>query len=270
MVSHKIYSNLLQFESLNAYDSLLHFSTTIDGGVSTGEYTSFNLGMYAGDDLNDVAENRNRLAAMLNMPSENLIFPYQTHGDSVCVIDKEFIAKNKEQQLHLLNGVDALITNEIGVCIGVGTADCVPILIFDPKNKVLAAIHAGWRGTVAKLSTKVVEIMKSRFNSNPSELIVGIAPSISPDYFEVGDEVVDEFANAGFLIDDIGYYNFETGKYHIDLWFANELLLSQSGVRFDEIEVAGLCTYYHGDQFFSARRQGIKSGRMITGGVITN
>lgn len=268
MVSHKIYSNLLQFESLNTYDSLLHFSTTIDGGVSAGEYTSFNLGIYSGDDLDNVAENRNRLAAMLNVPSENLIFPYQTHRDSVCVIDKEFISKNKEEQLHLLDGVDALITNEIGVCIGVGTADCVPILIFDPKNKVLAAIHAGWRGTVSRLAPKVVEIMKTRFNSNPSDLVAGIGPSISPDYFEVGDEVVDQFTNSGFLIDDIGYYNFETSKYHIDLWFANELLLSQSGVRFDNIEVAGLCTYYHSDQFFSARRQGIKSGRLITGGSL--
>lgn len=268
MVNHKIYSNLLQFESLNIYDSLLHFSTTINGGVSTGEYASFNLGMYSGDNLENVAENQNRLASMLHVASENLIFPYQTHGDSVCVIDKEFISKDKDQQLQLLNGVDALITNQIGVCIGVGTADCVPILIFDPKNNVLAAIHAGWRGTVAKLASKVVEIMKNKFNSKPSDLIVGIAPSISPDHFEVGDEVVDEFVHAGFLIDDIGYYNFETSKFHIDLWFANELLLSQSGVRFDNIEVAGLCTYTHHDQFFSARRQGIKSGRLATGGVL--
>ena len=269
MVSHKAYSNLLQFESLNTFDSLLHFSTTIDGGVSTDNYTSFNLGMYSGDDLQDVAENRSRLASMLSIPSENLLFPYQTHGDSVCIIDKEFTSKSKDEQLQLLNGVDALITNQIGVCVGVGTADCVPILIFDPKNKVFAAIHAGWRGTVTKLGPKVVEIMKTKFNSAPSDLLVGIAPSISPDYFEVGDEVVDEFAHAGFLIDDIGYYNFETSKFHIDLWFANELLLSQAGVRFDNIEVAGLCTYYHSDQFFSARRQGIQSGRMITGGVLT-
>lgn len=268
MVNHKIYSNLLQFESLSIYDSLLHFSTTIAGGVSTGEYTSFNLGMYSGDNLEDVAENRNRLAAILNVSSENLLFPYQTHGNSVCVIDKEFMSQDKDQQKQLLNGVDALITNEVGVCIGVGTADCVPILIFDPKNKVLAAIHAGWRGTVAKISMNVIEIMRSRFNSNPSDLIAGIGPSISPEHFEVGDEVVDEFVHAGFLIDDIGYYNFETSKFHIDLWCANELLLSQAGIRFGNIEIAGLCTYYHHDQFFSARRQGLKSGRLITGGVL--
>lgn len=268
MVNHKIYSNLLQFESLSTFDSLLHFSTTIKGGVSRGNYASFNLGIYSGDDLENVSENRDRLALMLDLPSENLIFPYQTHGDSVCIIDKEFIAQNKEEQLQLLNGVDALITSQVGICIGVGTADCVPILIFDPKNKVLAAIHAGWRGTVKKISSKVVEIMKTKFNSNPSDLKVGIAPSISPDYFEVGDEVVDEFAHAGFLIDDIGYYNFETNKFHVDLWHANELLLSQSGIRFDNIEVAGLCTYFNAEMFFSARRQGIHSGRLITGGVL--
>ncbi len=268
MVNHKTYANLLQFESLNTYDSLLHFSTTIDGGVSSGEYSSFNLGMYSGDDLNNVAENRNRLATMLNIPFENLIFPYQTHGDSVCIIDKEFTSLNKEEQLQLLNGVDALITDQVGVCIGVGTADCVPILIFDPINKILAAIHAGWRGTVAKLAIKVVEELKTRFNSDPADLVAGIAPSISPDYFEVGGEVVDHFANSGFFVDEMGYYNFETGKFHIDLWNINKLLLNRAGIPLDQIEVADLCTYCHADRFFSARRQGIQSGRMITGGAL--
>lgn len=268
MVQHKLYSNLLQFENLNLFDSLLHFSTTIDGGVSSDNYTSFNLGMYCGDDADDVAENRRRLASVLNVSAENLLFPYQTHSDGVCVINEEFTAKSKEEQLQLLHGVDAVITNQTGICIGVGTADCVPILIFDPRNRVLAAIHAGWRGTVAKITSKVVEILKTTYHSNPDELIAGIAPSISPDYFEVGQEVVEEFVRAGFLIDDIGYYDFNTTKFHVDLWFANQLLLTQSGIPFKNIEVAGLCTYAHGDRFFSARRQGIKSGRLITGGIL--
>lgn len=268
MIDHKLYSNLLQFESLNAYDSLLHFSTTIDGGVSTGNYTSFNLGLYSGDSVDNVMENRNRLASMLDISPENLKFPYQTHGDGICIIDTEFMSKNKDEQSKLLHGVDAVITNQKNICIGIGTADCVPILIYDPVNKVLAAIHAGWRGTVAKLASKVVDIMKSTYKSNPAKLVAGIAPSISPDHFEVGNEVVDEFARAGFLIDDIGYYDFNTTKFHVDLWFANELLLTQSGIPFESIEVAGICTYAHGDQFFSARRQGIHSGRLITGGIL--
>lgn len=268
MITHNKYSNLLQFESLNVYDSLLHFSTTIDGGVSSGNYTSFNLGMNSGDDPQNVVENRDRLADMLHLPSDKLIFPYQTHGNSVCIIDKEFISKDQDEQKRLLNGIDALITNEIGVCIGVGTADCVPILIFDPKNKVLGAVHAGWRGTVAKLVSKTVEVMVSEFKSKASELIVGIGPSISADCFQVGDEVVDAFVHAGFLVDDIGYYDFDTNKFHVDLWHANEVLLTDSGVRYDNIEVAGLCTYSLPDKFFSARRQGIESGRLITGGVV--
>ncbi|PXV68974.1 hypothetical protein CLV62_101240 [Dysgonomonas alginatilytica] len=268
MIDHKLYSNLLQFESLNSFDSLLHFSTTIDGGVSNGNYTSFNLGLYSGDNVDNVIENRRRLASMLNIFSENLIFPYQTHGDDVCIIDNEFLSKGNDEQMQLLHGIDAVITNQKNICIGIGTADCVPILIYDPENKVLAAIHAGWRGTVAKLASKVVTIMKATYNSDPAKLVAGIAPSISPDYFEVGVEVVEEFVKAGFLIDDIGYYDFNTTKFHVDLWFANELLLTQSGIPFESIEVAGMCTYAHGDQFFSARRQGIQSGRLITGGVI--
>lgn len=268
MIRHKQYSNLLQFESLNTFDSLLHFTTTINGGVSTGNYTSFNLGLYSGDDVDCVAENRKRLASMLHIPSENLIFPYQTHSDGICIVDKEFISKNKDEQIQLLYGVDAIITTETGICIGVGTADCVPILIFDPLNKVLAAVHAGWRGTVAKIVSKVINTMVDTYSSNPAELIVGIAPSISSDHFEVGAEVVEQFFEAGFLIDDIGYYNFDTKRLHVDLWAANELVLIQSGVLIENIEIAGLCTYTDKDEFFSARRQGIKSGRMITGGVL--
>lgn len=268
MVNHKIHTNLLQFESLNFYDSLLHFSTTIDGGVSKGSYTSFNLGIHSGDDVENVNENRNRLISMLNISSDNLIFPYQTHGDSVCVIDSEFISKNIEERLLSLNGIDALITNLKGVCIGVATADCVPILIFDPINKVLATVHAGWRGTVSKLTQKVISIMVDRFGSNPSNLIAGIGPSICSENFEVGAEVVDAFVEAGFLVDDIGFYNFETNKFHVDLWETNKLLLVELGLLLSNIEVASLCTYANADKFFSARRQTIKSGRMITGGVL--
>lgn len=261
-------NSLLQFESFTKYDSLTHFSTTTSGGVSSGNYATFNLGIHSGDQIECVAENRNRLADILNIAEENLITPYQTHEDKTAIIDESFLSKSDLEKSNLLHGIDALITNQRGICIGVSTADCVPILAYDPTKQVLAAIHAGWRSTVAKLPSKVISIMSEKFGCNPSDIIVGIAPSISKEYFEIGDEVLEAFDKAGFPIEDISYRNSQTGKMHIDLWMANELMLILSGVSFSNIEISGLCTYSNPELFFSARRQGIRSGRMLTGGIL--
>lgn len=268
MIKNIEHNNLLQFENLSKLNSLLHFSTTILGGVSTGQYDSFNLGLYSGDKAAHVIENRKRLAQMLEINISDLYLPKQTHEDNICVIDNDFVRKSASERLEFMYSVDAVITDQKNICIGVTTADCVPILIYDPKRNILAVVHAGWRGTVAKLSQKTVQMMVKRFNSDPQDLVVGIAPSISPEYFEVGDEVIDTFRNAGFDINDIAYKNIKTGKYHIDLWLANKLILGGVGVCLDNIEVAGICTYSNSDKFFSARRQTIHSGRMVTGGML--
>lgn len=268
MKANSIYSNLLQFDSLSAYRDLFHFSTTVNGGCSVGKYATFNLGLYSGDNHNDVTRNRCRLSDMLEVEFESLYFPYQTHGTDILMIDEAFLIKDSVCQLELMKGVDAVITNQKNICIGVSTADCVPILIYDPKRNILAAIHAGWRGTVARISEKVVTMMKGRFGCEPQDLKVGIGPSISCGCFEVGEEVVSEFECAGFVMEQISNRNSLTGKIHIDLWKANRYVLIGLGVSGVNIEIAGLCTYSNPDLFFSARRQSIQSGRMITGGVL--
>jgi YfiH family protein len=268
MIENIEHNSLLQFGNLGGFKSLTHFSTTVQGGVSEGAYASFNLGFYSGDNPECVYENRNRLASLLDIPLQDLYIPYQTHGDKICILNDDIIVLSDNDKYISLNGVDALITNQKNICIGVTTADCVPVLIYDPVKHVLAAVHAGWKGIVGKIVEKTVAKMAGVFGCFPQDMYAGIAPCISQKCFEVGEEVVDAFKEAGFDIDDIAYRNPDSGKMHIDLRLANKILLTEAGIPILNIETSDLCTYSDSDLFFSARRQTIHSGRMVTGGVL--
>jgi YfiH family protein len=157
------------------------------------------------------------------------------------------------------------MTDLVGVCIGVSTADCIPLLLHDPKRRAVCAIHAGWRGTVARITQKAVQTMTETYGTRPSDLIAQIGPGISLDSFEVGQEVFDAFAAAGFNMPAISKMY---AKWHIDLPECNRQQLIASGLRTDHIHLSGICTYRAHDTFFSARRLGIHSGRIFTGILI--
>jgi len=267
MIFHPKHSNLLQFQSFNQFESsLCHFSTTIKGGVSQGNYSSLNMSIYSGDDIKCVAENRDRLTRMLDIDDDNLLVPYQTHEDKILVIDEKFLSKSDLEQAQMLHGVDSIITNQKYICIGITTADCVPILVFDVANKVFACVHAGWRGTLAKLPEKTIFEMQKQWNCKSQNLIVGIGPFISQKHFEIGEEVVEAFSNAGFILDEIMSFNESSKKNHLDLGLANRQSFIDAGILDKNIEISNYCTYKNHELFFSARRQGLKSGRMLTGG----
>ena len=237
------------------------FSTTRHGGVSQGNYGSLNINSYCGDDPASVAENRRLLSLELPVPNASrLVIPHQVHDSVVQVIDEETLG-NQE----LIEGVDALITRLPGVCIGVSTADCIPIIIYDPINHCAAAVHAGWRGTVKRIAEKTARQMYSFYRSDYGEMQVMIGPGISLKNFEVGQEVYDEFLQAGFPMERIAA---KYAKWHIDLPLCNRLQLEQLGVRPENIRETGICTYDHTDDFFSARRLGIASGRIYTGVIL--
>ena len=171
-----------------------------------------------------------------------------------------------------LEGVDALITNVPGVAISVRTADCIPVLLYDAVQKAVAAVHAGWRGTVQLISQKVIVEMQRRYGTIATNLKAVIGPGIGPDSFQVGPEVADAFCEARFpmeqILEDCGpkaptKQNPMRGGLHIDLWQANRWLLEQAGVQSTNIQVAGICTYKNNDRFYSARREGLKCGRII-------
>lgn len=183
----------------------------------------------------------------------------------------------------VLVGIDALITDVPGAAIGARTADCIPVLLHDPVHHAVAAVHAGWRGTVARISSKVLAAMSECYGSRPEDIVAVIGPGIGPESFQVGREVADAFEAAGFDMSEIlidegpvcalpsevaspsGQQTLKSmrGGLHIDLWRANELTLTESGVPPRQICVSGIDTYLAADQFYSARRETIACPRII-------
>ena len=251
---------LITFDLLNKFSKIAHFCTTRQGGVSVGNYASMNMSPFSGDNVEHQSENLNLLKKKLN--STDLIIPFQTHGTEIGIINEDFIQKNFAERADLINGVDALITKEPNVCIGVTTADCVPLIFYDPQLEVIAVAHAGWRGTCGRIAEKVVKRMQEEFGSHPQHINVVIGPSISGTVYNVGNELIDNFSSAGFPVAEI--FNTNNELIYLDLWKANQWLLESMGVPADHIQISEICTYTQHEKFFSARRLGLKSGRMLS------
>lgn len=187
---------------------------------------------------------------------------HQVHDCKIAIIDRPGMTREE------LEGYDAFITALPGVAIGVRTADCVPILLYDAGRRIVAAVHSGWKGTVLHIVQKTIDDMAAQFGCEPGDMRAVIGPSIGPDSFQVGPEVVAQFQAAGFEMDQIWSYRAQgdgtpmSGGHHIDLWRANRWLLERSGVKAGNIQVSGIDTYTDGT-FFSARREGTKCGRII-------
>lgn len=251
---------------LHLYDlgpGVTAFSSTRHGGVGKGNYASFNINYYCGDRKEDIMANRKALCQLLGIDASCLVYPHQTHGDVVKTIDSQWMeALSPAEKRYNLDGVDAVMTNLSGVCIGVSTADCIPILLYDATHHACCAVHAGWRGTVKRIAQKAVQAMANSYGSEPPQLRAAIGPGISLQAFEVGDEVYHEFEEAHF---DMARIARRYRKWHIDLWECNRLQLVEAGLPEAHIHIAGICTYARHDDFFSARRLGINSGRIFSG-----
>ena len=244
------------------YPEICAFSTTRRGGVSTGTYASLNCTPYTGDAPQCVSRNQEILLAALPQHPRALVIPWQTHGTRVLPIDDAFLSANEEQRHALLQGIDALVTDRPGICLCISTADCIPILLYDKKHQAIAAVHAGWRGTVDFIVGHALEQMRTFYGTDGADVSAVIGPGISLRAFEVGDEVYEAFCQADFPMERIAR---RESKWHIDLPEANRLQLLDFGVPSSAIETSGICTYTQYDDFFSARRLGVKSGRMLTG-----
>lgn len=237
-------------------------------GEGSGNYEGFNITDYCGDSAEHVTECRRTLCDALGINDESLILPRQTHGNKVICIDHKFTTLSKEAQKELLHGIDAIITELPHTCIGVSTADCIPILLYDERRGVIATVHAGWRGTVARITQNCIKAMNREYHCQVDDIKAIIAPGISIDSFEVGDEVYEAFSDEGFEMGKIAKrYTATNGgeKWHIDLWEANRMQLIEYGIKAENITIAGICTYKNHKEFFSARRLGINSGRIFNG-----
>lgn len=206
--------------------------------------------------FSDHAFNKAKLAEVLTIQPEKVVFPKQTHTN--CVAELYGIPEQP------IDETDALVTNKTGICICVQTADCVPILLFDPVKNVVSAIHAGWRGTVGKIVEVAVRKMISNFDCMPENIVAAIGPSVSQEIYEVGDEVV-EAAKKSIPNTELTLSKNDSDKFHFDLWEANRQLLLACGLKSVNIEILGECSFLEKDKYYSARRDGIKTGRIVSG-----
>ena len=260
-------SNGLTLHSYSLGDGVVAFSTTRHGGYSAADnYNSFNINPFCGDSAEHVAQCREALCRELGIADERLVLPHQVHGVETRIISAEYCSLPEQVRTMIVDGVDAVMTAVPGLCIGVSTADCVPVLLHDPVHRAVCAVHAGWRGTLARVTHKAVVDMRAAFGTAPADLHAVVGPCISLANFEVGDEVYEQFAAADFNLDAASV---RREKWHIDLPEINRQLLVQAGLDEANIAMSGICTYDRCDDFFSARRLGIESGRIFNGVMLS-
>jgi YfiH family protein len=228
--------------------------TARSGGVSPGPYASLNLSLSVGDDPANVLENRRRLAAGFGARLADFVFAGQVHGAGVRVVSEADRGSGAFSLEDTIPATDALVTSAPGVVLAILTADCVPIVLHDPVVGVLACVHAGWRGTVARVSAAAVAAMQD-LGSRPADVIAGIGPAIAPARYQVGPDVhqavTQAFAPAPFIQPDS-----VPDRWRLDLWVANRFVLTEAGVPDPQIHVTDTPTgptEPPGPSFFSDR-----------------
>ena len=225
--------------------------TTRHGGVSVGSYESLNLGLHVGDEDDLVQENRRRAAAAADLGLDDLVFCNQAHGREVAVVDRGDRGRGSLALGDAVPQADALVTTSRGVGLVVMVADCVPIVLLEPEAGVLACVHAGWRGTVARVAEAALETMVS-FGARVDRVLGGMGPAISPDRYQVGNDVIEHARRGlGSAADDVLRPD-GTGKWLFDLWKANHRILLDAGVPAANVAVAAVGTGA-GGPFFSDR-----------------
>jgi len=200
---------------------------------------------------------QNRAIIEAEFPNMKFIVAHQIHSSNIEII-KELKTQGWESQSSVVKDCDALITDKKGVMLTILTADCVPVLLFDPIQKVVGAVHAGWRGTAEDIVFKTVLKMQESFGSNPKDIIVGVAPSIGACCYEVGEDVAKHF------FDHRDSFTQKGDKFMLDLPYLNKIQLLKAGLIEENIEMSGICTTCEVDDYFSYRKEQGCSGRFMS------
>lgn len=250
------------FSNLSAQENIIHF---VSSGVKSIGFTE-NIP----DEI--IRNKRQDLAKAVGFDYRRWVTAHQVHSAHVAVVKEADAGKGAMDKESRLPDTDALVTNQPDVCLMVLSADCVPVLLYDPECQVIAAIHAGWKGTAAKIVAEAVRTMQQEFGCSSQNILAGIGPSIGKCCFEVGEDVAEifrhlypqsrEFVTEGKAGGKAG------GKYQVDLWAVNRQELIEAGLKPENIEIAGLCSMCHPDHFFSYRRDGKLAGRFGAGIVL--
>jgi hypothetical protein len=234
------------------HKGLYHAFFTRHGGLSPVPWHSLNFGASVGDEIQRVIRNREIALGCINLEPESVYDVYQIHSMEVVCTDRPLTVS----ETHLK--ADAIITNYTGVTLLMRFADCVPILLFDPVKRAIAIVHSGWIGTVGKILQKTVLALIENYKSNPSDLIAAIGPSIGPDHYSVGWDVIKQvYTSFNSKADQV--IRKENECYFFDLWKANQLILSDMGVT--KIELVGICTSCNLNDWYSHRGENGTTGR---------
>lgn len=234
------------------------FSTRL-GGASKGYFGTMNFSLTRGDNRDDVLENYRRMARILEVDVSKMVLSHQTHTTNIRLITEADAGKGIWQERDYEN-IDGLITNVPGLTLVTFFADCVPLYFVDPVHHAIGLSHSGWKGTVHRMGQKTIEAMGAAFNTKPEELRVCIGPSICRDCYEVSEDVAEafgkEFGETSILM------NKGNGKYQLDLWGANRLVLLDAGILPEHLAVTNVCTKCNPDLLYSHRVMGDKRGNL--------
>lgn len=240
-----------------------HLVSTRLGGVSSGIFSSMNLSYTRGDDKEAVDENYRRIAAILGCDVSDMVCSDQTHTTNVRVVNEcdrgKGIVRPKDY-----TDVDGLITNVEGIVLATFYADCVPLFFIDVKNRAVGLSHSGWRGTVGRMGQITVEAMHREYGTRPEDVFAAIGPSICQDCYEVSEDVADAFRkefSKGRQSDEI-LLSKGNGKYQLNLWRANQIILEEAGIAPPKIQVTDICTCCNPDYLFSHRASQGKRGNL--------
>ena len=237
------------------------FSTRI-GGVSTGIFSSLNLGFSRGDDYENVIENHKRIAEAIGFDYREIVTSKQTHTTNIKIVKSDDKGKGIITERDYTD-IDGFITNVPGVPLATYYADCVPLFFVDTENKAIGLSHSGWRGTVNKMGEKTIKAMKAEYGTKPENIIAFIGPSICGECYEIGEDVADYFKNE-FNPEEKGLLLKEKGdcKYLLDLWKTNEIIMKNAGVKPENIDVTDICTCCNSDLLFSHRASNGERGSL--------
>lgn len=240
-----------EFESFDTDRVCIRFYTR-QGGVSPKPWSSLNQGGTLGDSRENVIENRKRVFDSIQKPVESIFDVWQVHGNRTLCADQPRNLTSEHQK------ADAIFTNRKEITLFMRFADCVPIVLYSPEQDVIGIIHAGWMGTVNKIVVDAVKTIQERYHVAPGSLFAGIGPSIGPDHYQVGEDVIQKVKNAFGAHSDSLLCKVNDGM-NFDLWKANEKNLQSCGV--EQIELGNICTACNTEDWFSHRQEKGKTGR---------
>lgn len=261
-VNEKEGVTFLTYPAFEEMPEIVHGFSTRLGGVSEGIYSSMNLSFTRGDKEEAVKENYRRISSAMGFAMENIVTSDQTHTANVRRVTEEDRG-NGITKPRPYKDVDGMITNVPGIVLATFYADCVPLYFVDPVQKAIGLSHSGWRGTVSKIGKITVEKMSEEYGTRPEELYAAVGPSICQKCYEVSEDVAEEFRRAF----DPKYWNTlfykkENGKYQLNLWEANHIVLLESGIPEDHISMPNLCTCCNPEFLFSHRASKGKRGNL--------